>query len=93
MRMQYGLRINSDEFRSMPWDEFADLLSGLNEQTPLVEVARMRTTNDRERIAQMTPEQRRMRAEWKNRRARRMPKQSIDEFLSMMQAAFAASFG
>ena len=36
MRQQYGLRIKSEEFDGMAWDEFADLLLGLNESTPLV---------------------------------------------------------
>ena len=56
MRQQYGLRIQSDEFASMGWDEFADLLSGLNDETPLVKVAMIRTETDRERIRAMTPE-------------------------------------
>lgn len=89
MRQQYGLRINSDEFRGMPWDEFADLISGLNEQTPLVRVAFVRTTTDRDRIKAMTPEQRRMRAEWQRRRAARRSDQETHEFVAMLQAAFA----
>ena len=93
MRQQYGLRVQSDEFRSMGWDEFADLLSGLNESTPLVKVAQVRTATDRDRIMAMTPEQRRMRAEWQRRRAAARPAQDTEAFLGMMQAAFAASFG
>ena len=46
----------------MSWDEFSDLLSGLNESTPLVRVAQIRTTTDKDVIKEMTPEQRRMRS-------------------------------
>ena len=77
----------------MGWDEFADLLSGLNESTPLAKVAQVRTATDRDRIMAMTPEQRRMRAEWQRRRAKSLPQQDTEAFIAMIQAAFAASFG
>lgn len=93
MRQQYGLRIQSDEFRSMGWREFADLLSGLNEHTPLVRVAQIRTETDPERIRAMTPEQRAVRSEWRRARARRRPKSEVAEFLASMQQAFATAFG
>ena len=93
MRQQYGLRIRSTEFASMPWDEFADLLAGLNEDTPLVKVARIRTESDPERIRAMTPEQRRMRSEWQRGRAKRRSRQETLAFVAMMQAAFAGSYG
>lgn len=92
MRMQYGLRIRSDEFAAMPWDEFADLLSGLGEQTPLVRVAQIRTETDSERIRAMTPEQRRMRADWQRRRAARRTPAETEAFVSMLQAAVAEAF-
>lgn len=93
MRQQYGLRIQSAEFAEMGWDEFADLLSGLNEQTPLVRVAMMRTEGDPERIRAMTPEQRRMRSEWQRRRAAMRTEEETDAFLAMMQGAFASMYG
>lgn len=93
MRQQYGLRIQSDEFASMGWDEFADLLSGLNDETPLVKVAMIRTEMDRERIRAMTPEQRRMRADWQRARAKKRPKAEVDAFLRMMQEAFKSAYG
>lgn len=93
MRQQYGLRIQSDEFASMGWDEFCDLLSGLNDDTPLVKVARIRTESDPERIRAMTPEQRRMRAEWQRGRAKRRTEQETLAFVAMMQAAFASAYG
>lgn len=91
--MQYGLRIKSDEFHTMTWDEFSDLLSGLNEDTPLVRVAMIRTESDPERIKAMTPEQRAMRAEWRRRRAYKRPESETKAFLDSIQKAFAASFG
>lgn len=93
LRQQYGLRVRSDEFARMSWDEFADLLAGLNEDTPLVRVALIRTETDPERVRAMSPEQRAMRDEWRRRRARRRPQGDVERFLEMMQEAFAEAFG
>ena len=93
MRQQYGLRVRSDEFARMSWDEFADLLAGLNEDTPLVRVAMIRTERDPERVRAMTPDQRAMRAEWQRGRAARRPRADTDAFVAQIQAAFAAAFG
>ena len=93
VRQQYGLRVRSEEFAEMPWDEFCDLVSGLNESTPLVRVAQIRTENDREALKSFTPEQRRMRAEWQRKRAMERPKSDVEAFLASMQGAFAQMFG
>lgn len=93
LRQQYGLRVQSDEFAEMGWDEFADLVAGLNESTPLVRVAQVRTEEDSEALKQLTPSQRRMRAEWQRQRALQRPQGETDEFLSTIQTAFASMFG
>lgn len=92
MRQQYGLRIQSDEFADMSWDEFSDLLSGLTDDTPLVRVAMIRTATDKETIKQMTPEHRRMRAEWQRRCAMERTAAETDSFLDTMQSVFARLF-
>lgn len=93
LRQQYGLRVQSDEFAGMGWDEFGDLVAGLNEQTPLVRVAMIRTETDPEAIRQLTPEQRRMRMEWQRRRAARRPQEEVDGFMASFQEAMAGMFG
>lgn len=93
MRQQYGLRIQSEEFRGMSWDEFSDLLSGLNEQTPLVRVAQIRLETDPEKVRGMTPEQRAMRSDWQRKRALKRPRREVEAFLSSMQKALEKSFG
>ena len=77
----------------MGWDEFADLVSGLNEDTPLVRVAMIRTETDREAIARLTPAQRAMRDEWQRRKALRRPKADTERFLADMQKSIAGMFG
>lgn len=91
--MQYGLRIQSDEFAEMGWEEFADLLSGLNDGTPLVRVAQIRTASDPEAVNRMTPQQRRMRTEWQRKRALKRPEAETIEFVESMQAQLAKLFG
>ena len=93
LRQQYGLRVQSEEFAAMSWDEFSDLVGGLNEQTPLVRVAQIRTESDRDVLKGFTPEQRRMRAEWQRRRALAMPQAEVDAALDAMSKAFAKMFG
>ncbi len=92
MRQQYGLRIRGEEFETMDWDEFADLLSGLNDETPLVKVARIRTESDPQAIKDLTPAQRAMRSEWQRRRAKRRPVKDTDAFLRDIQTVFANMF-
>lgn len=77
----------------MGWDEFSDLVSGLNEETPLVRVAQIRTEKDPEAIKKFTPEQRRMRSEWQRQRALARPRAETANFLNVMQSAFAEMFG
>lgn len=51
----------------MSWDEFATLLSGLNGDTPLGNTVSIRAENDKEHLKNFTPEQRRIRSEWRNK--------------------------
>ena len=92
LRQQYGLRVQSDEFDGMGWDEFCDLVAGLNESTPLVRVAQIRTEGDPERLKHFTPSQRRMRAEWQRRRALARPRAETESFIGTMQETFAKLF-
>lgn len=93
MRQQYGLRIQSEEFASMGWDEFADLLAGLGADTPLASVVQTRLETDRDRIRAMTPGQRRMRSDWQRKRASKMPKKETEAFMRQMQDGLARMFG
>ena len=85
--------MNSDEFRAMPWGEFCDLMTGIGDDTPLGRVVRIRTETDREAIRNMTPGQRRMRADWQRQRAEARTKDERATFLRQMQEAFARAFG
>lgn len=77
----------------MTWDEFSDLVGGLNEQTPLVRVAQIRLEKDPKRVREMTTEQRRMRAEWQRRGAKRRTEGEVASFLADMAKAMGNMFG
>lgn len=77
----------------MPWDEFVDLVSGLNEQTALVRVAQIRTESDPEVLKSFNAEQRRMRSEWLRKKALKRPESDTRAFLDQMQKGFAELFG
>lgn len=76
----------------MRWDEFSDLVAGLNEQTPLVRVAQIRLETDPAAISRMTPDQRAMRAEWQRKRALSKPMDETMAFHEEMQEAMKKLF-
>ena len=77
----------------MDWDELCDLLAGLNEQTPLVRIAQIRTETDRDALKEFTPEQRRIRSEWQQRKARKVKRDDARTFVAQVQTAFENMFG
>ncbi len=52
----------------MSYQEFCILLSGIMPDTPLGQIVSIRAENDKEILKHFTPEQRRIRAEWRNRK-------------------------
>ncbi len=72
----------------MTWREFAALLAGLGQDTPLGRVAAIRAENDPERLKEFTPAMRSIRAEWRTRRAARRPAREVESFLADMERAF-----
>lgn len=51
----------------MTWDEFATLLAGVNGETPLGHIVSIRSENDKEKLQKFTPEEKRIRNEWRRR--------------------------
>lgn len=77
----------------MPWDEFCDLVSGLDPETPLGRMVQIRTENDKDRLKQFTPEMKKIRNEWQGRNARKRSKEEVEDFLASMQEAFKSMAG
>ncbi len=87
---QYGIRIYSDTFKSMKWDEFKALVSGLSSETPLGRMVGIRAESDKEVIKHFTKEQKRIRDEWRNRSAKNMSQEVYDQAMLGFEKMFEA---
>lgn len=76
----------------MPWSEFLTLLSGLNGETPLGNVVRIRAEKDPKVLKQFTPEQKRIRAEWRRKQsaeiAKHFDRNEYDNAMKNLSAMF-----
>lgn len=77
----------------MPWSEFCDLLSGLGPETPLGRIVSIRAEEDKEMLRLFTPEQKRIRSQWRTRQARNKAPEDTAAFLAQMQQVFARMAG
>lgn len=81
----------------LPWPEWAKLVSGLMDDTPLGRVVATRSETDRKVIAGMTPWQLRIRREWQNWQARRLAKETgqaeAREEMRLLEKLLAGVFG
>ena len=85
---QYGIRLRVEE--EMPWDEFTTLLSGLNHKTPLGNIVAIRSENDPEHLKNFSPDQRRIRNEWRKRASKQVSQLSYDEAMKSFESMFLA---
>ena len=60
---QYGIRLRREE--DMTWGEFSTLLGGINTDSPLGQIVSIRSETDKEKLKQFTPEQRKIRNDWR----------------------------
>ncbi len=81
---QYGIRIQTAEFKNVSWDEFRSLIAGLAPETALGRVVAIRAETDPEILKHFTPEQMRIHREWKDREADRAKKMSEKDFQNGM---------
>ena len=91
---QYGVLPTAQG--ELPWSEWAKLVGGLMDDTPLGRVVTTRSETDRELIKQMGPWQRRVRAEWAAYRAKTRPardQEADKRALRAMEATIARLFG
>lgn len=62
---EYGIRLRQD-ISSLSWGEFCALLSSIGENTPLGQIVRIRSEDDREHLKYFTKAQRELRTKWRN---------------------------
>lgn len=91
---QYGILPSAQG--ELTWAEWAKLVSGLMDDTPLGRVVAVRSETDREVIRRMNPWQRRIRAEWAARQAEelaRQPREETEKAMRALEMALARMFG
>lgn len=62
---------NSDD-SDMDFKEFCTLLAGITEDTPLGKIIRIRSEEDKEILKHFSPEQHRIRNEWRERQTKKL---------------------
>lgn len=79
--------------KTMKWDEFSALLSGIGPDTPLGRAVSIRAETDKDVLKEFTPEMKQIRNEWMTRRANQKSLEERDRFVESMKQAFIAMAG
>lgn len=77
----------------MKWSEFRDLLVGIGPETALGRIVSIRAEDNKERLKNFTKEQRRIRSEWRRKRAKQISPQERDKMLEQLKQAFISMAG
>ena len=72
----------------MSWREFSYLLEGLSGNTPLGQIVNIRAENDPERLRDFTPEQRRIRSEYRKKIAKKKSSEDVKNAIELFKQAF-----
>lgn len=86
---QYGIRL-SRELSEMPWGEFSSYINGLSGDTPLGRIISIRAENDPEIIREFTPDQKRIRNEYRKKMAMQKDSKEVDSAIEQIRKAFIA---
>ena len=84
---QYGIRL-SESLKEMSFREFAYLIEGLTDETPLGWIVAIRAENNPERLKEFTPEQRKIRSEYRKKSASRKTKKEVGDAIEQFKQAF-----
>lgn len=91
---QYG--ILPSQQGNLSYSEWSKLVSGLMDDTPLGRVVAVRTETDQKVIAQYSPWQRQIRADWNAFKAQKMSQQSevdMEQQMKQLERMLASAFG
>ena len=90
---QYGIRLSKELPAGMKWSEFRDLLVGLGPDTALGRIVSIRSEEDKEVLKHFTKEQKRIRNEWRARRAKQIKPEDMNDILEGFKKAFISMAG
>jgi hypothetical protein len=86
---EYGIRLSRD-LDGMKWQEFSSYINGLGADTPLGRIVSIRAENNAEVLKEFTPEQRRIRNEYRRKIAGQKSDKDVDKALDQIKQAFIA---
>lgn len=72
----------------MPWDEFCSYLSGIMPDTPLGNIVQIRSEENKDILKIFSPEQKRIRTEWRNKTAQSMDEKEAEAAIEMFKNIF-----
>lgn len=77
----------------MKWGEFRQLLVGLGPETPLGRIVSIRSETNKDVLKHFSKEQRRIRNEWMQRRAKSVSQEDMQKILDGFKQAFISMAG
>ena len=89
---QYGIRLYY-EYENISCQEFRQLLTGLNGDTPLGYVVQIRSEKNPKRIKEMTANEKKIRAEWANFKRKNKKEEKIYLKTEDISKVFSKMFG
>lgn len=84
---QYGIRLRM-EIDTMKWGEFSSLLSGLNGDTPLGNIVRIRSEKNPKVIKNFTENEKRIRSKWLNKNAKEISHEDYQQAMESIKNMF-----
>jgi hypothetical protein len=84
---EYGIRLSRD-LDGMKWAEFSSYINGLGSETPLGRIVSIRAEDRAEVLKDFTPEQRRIRNEYRQKLANKKSSKEVDTALENIKKAF-----
>lgn len=84
---QYGIRLRM-EIDTMKWGEFSSLLSGLNGDTPLGNIVRIRSEKNQKVIKNFTENEKRIRSKWLNKNAKEISHEDYQQAMESIKNMF-----
>ena len=89
LKTQYGYSIRQ-EIDKLSWGELCSDIAGLNGDTPLGNIVRIRSENDPEVLKRFTKNELQIRSEWRNRNASQMSKEEYEKAMEGIKNMFIA---
>lgn len=84
---QYGIRLRK-EIDTMKWGEFESLLSGLNGDTPLGNIVRIRSEKDPKVIKNFTESEKKIRSNWLNKNVKQISQEDYKQAMENIKNMF-----